>query len=137
MPNAGENMDDKELQELYLQRNKLNSRIKELERVRLKEAREQNKDLVGRCFKDERSGSTTYLKIVSTITKYDSDKYDTYSSCGYGYFSGTFKGFVGTLYQLMYTPHKAESQITECRESRIHQYSQPYTPVMLESILGL
>ncbi len=71
-------MDDKELQELYLQRNKLNSRIKELERVRLKEAREQNKDLVGRCFKDERPGSITYLKIVSTITKYDSDKYVSY-----------------------------------------------------------
>ena len=71
-------MDDKELQELYLQRNKLNSRIEELERVRLKEAREQNKDLVGRCFKDEGPGSTTYLKVVSTITKYDSDKYVSY-----------------------------------------------------------
>ena len=68
-------MNDKELQELYLQRTRLNFKIAELEKEKLQEARNANKNLVGRCYKQEEKNSTTYLKIISLNTKYESDKY--------------------------------------------------------------
>lgn len=69
-----DHLNDKELQELYLERNKLNCRIEQLEKERLSEARAANKNLVGQCFKCE-DASTVYLKIVSVLTKYNTDKY--------------------------------------------------------------
>lgn len=68
-------MNDKELQELYLQRTQLNFKIAELEKIKLSEAREHNRSLIGKCFKREHDHSMTYLKIVGVTTKYESDKY--------------------------------------------------------------
>ena len=68
-------MNDKELQELYLQRTQLNFKIAALEKEKLQEARNANKNLIGRCFKREEKNSATYLKIISLNTKYESDKY--------------------------------------------------------------